>query len=1137
MKPDPLHRHRLRDRCALLRRHHVTRGERASLVGRACALLVTTAWIFGAAGLLAATPRPASAYLAVIRQGEESRGARESGDTFGNAVAVGDFNGDGYDDLATGAQFEDASGYDHAGMVVVSYGSQYGIKRSGAQALLQSDGDALEAGALFGAAVASGDFDDDGYDDLAIGAPLADVDASHTNTGYVFVYAGGPSGLSYWHYLWQPGGGGTAESNDRFGASLCAGNFDGLSGTNEDLAIGSPGEDGDAGVVFWFTGGSQGLLNGTHGWFKQSTLGGTNVAGDQFGYSLASGQIQSSGYEELVVGAPFKEVSGTANAGEVWMLTGSSTGPNTATARLIDPGEDDLPHGPYPDGYFGWSVAAGRYWGGDYDGLAIGEPGRSYFGHPESGRVVVGKGGLFGLSFTNGNDVTFFQDDMGWALGDNDGFGRALVAGYYDTEDGGEDLIIGSPTDDSNGGASLSGVISVVFGGPNGPGGHGYTGWAQDAFSDDMATLDEFGRSLAVGKFDSTNRGNLAVGAPGEDSNTGQVVIVAPWRQTQYAGSRNSLAVDCEGSWIYAQKPFDEVQIASTTKIMTVLLACERMALPTGDPNYIWPNTSYTVPDWIRENIGGSRYEFAYRQRLILWDLLYCCIYPSGNDAAYAIADLLTGSNNIWTGAYDTTCPLFVAQMNARAAELGMTHTHFTNPAGLDKGLPYSCAADMAKLAAAALANQTFRTIVGTTSHTFTSSAVAGSIRYDFEDTIQYGWLQGMQGYNPLFDGIKPGRTPRADRTAVLSVLTDTYDGPGLVVSLGHLTRASIRTNGDALMDLARSACGGNFASRDGRDDAPLERDGEEDAFRVNYGPLSTFLGDHSGGAGELIPPSTPTANFTQVELLRPSGSGVTSCRLELLRSAELELAAGAQTTLGIGPFQSHGGLAFINHGESTVTILVNTSHTGTPIAMTLDPGEREAIAPYTGSEVNEFLYTIQNTSTHLDVSLGVMEDWIWDKSGIPVAPAPFFSPVLQQSDALLDQSLRVHVTGADSQPGRSVIVSVHDPGVPADVQAPELETSGTARMRVIQAWPNPFAGSTRLGFELAQPGDVRLEIFDPSGRRVRAFERAGAPAGPGAFDWDGRSSDGRELATGVYLYRMEQSGHGSATGRVTLVR
>ncbi|MFN8546487.1 MAG: FG-GAP repeat protein [Candidatus Eisenbacteria bacterium] len=169
----------------------------------------------------------AHASLALIREGPESKGTPESGDTFGRSVAVGDFNGDGREDLATGAPFEDVNGVSHCGCVIVNYAGKFGLKYQGAQLLLQSDGDALETGADFGWAVAAGDFDADGYDDLAIGVPTADADASHLNTGYVFVYAGGPSGLSYWHYLWQPGAGGSPESNDRFGASLCVGNFDG----------------------------------------------------------------------------------------------------------------------------------------------------------------------------------------------------------------------------------------------------------------------------------------------------------------------------------------------------------------------------------------------------------------------------------------------------------------------------------------------------------------------------------------------------------------------------------------------------------------------------------------------------------------------------------------------------------------------------------------------------------------------------------------------------------------------------------------------------------------------------------------------------------------------------------------------
>src|SRR5690606_6699926 len=135
--------------------------------------------------------------------------------------------------------------------------------------------------------------------------------------------------------------------------------------------------------------------------------------------------------------------------------------------------------------------------------------------------------------------------------------------------------------------------------------------------------------------------------------------------------------------------------------------------LPVGDPRRVPLNTTYQVPDWIRTHIGGSLYVFGDEQRLTLEDLLYCCLFPSGNDAAYAIADLLTGSDNQWGGQYDNTVQDFVDEMNDRAAALGMTRTHFTNPAGVDKGGPYSCAADMARLARAAMANNLFATVCG----------------------------------------------------------------------------------------------------------------------------------------------------------------------------------------------------------------------------------------------------------------------------------------------------------------------------------------------------------------------------------------------------------------------------------------
>ncbi len=1091
----------------------------------------TTALAFVGGFMLIGAAGPAQASLALIRQGAESRGAQEPGDSYGRALATGDFNGDGIDDLAVGSPFEDVSGVSGAGAVVVSYGSEFGLKPEGAQLLLQSDGDALEFAASFGWSLAAGDFDDDGYDDLAVGAPSADYDANLINIGYVFVYAGGPEGLSYWHYLWQPGAGGTAEAHDAFGTSLCVGNFDGLSGSYEDLAIGSPGEDSDAGAVFYFTGGSNGLLNGSSGWRKQSTYGGTNVAGDKFGYSVAAAHVWGNEYDELIVGTPFKEVAGTVDAGIVWVILGTSTGPSTTSAESIEPDEDDLVNQPYPNGFFGWAVAGGRFFGGSFDGVAIGEPGRSYFGHPESGRVVVGRGSLLGLNFVDANAIALFQDDAGWALGNDDGFGRALAAGFYDTSDGYEDLAIGSPTDNANGGPFGAGVVSILFGGPSGPGSHGWVGWAEDAWHDDIEANDQFATSVVIGRFDGTGRGNLAIGAPGEDANAGMVCISAPWRQQQYPGYRTALAVDCEGNWVFALRPFDEVCIASTTKIMTVLLACERSELPPGDPFHVNLGLEYQVPDWIRERIGGSRYHFKDEQRLSGWDLLRCCLYPSGNDAAYAIADLLTGGNNNWNGAYDNTVPVFVAQMNARAAELGMTRTHFTNPAGLDKGGPKSCAHDMILLGQAAMANETFHLVASSTSFDFDTSYLAGGIvRVEFEEQLNYGFLQGLQNSDPRFEGVKPGWTPCANATGVYAkshafgtVFAATFGRTIVDDDWGPYYEEA-----PALVQLAAADCGGSVA----RDGAPPVSGRSLGGFRVDWPELSTEIGHYSGGVTELRAPAGGGRRNTHLDLLRPGGTGLTQCDLELDRGAELALPPSRSVTLGVAPFQAHGEIFLVNHGEANATIYVTTPQSGTPMAFNLAPGDRAVIAPYSGPQEPFWNYQIENPSGSESVVLGIVENYSWSLTGLPGGMTPAFNAQLAHFGDLHEQSVRVHVIGNDPVPGRSVYVSLHDPDVVLDASE-EIVGGPDAATRLLPAFPNPFESSTRIAFDLPAGGDLRLGLFDPSGRRLRVLEQAGAAAGRGSFDWDGRSDDGRELAPGVYFYRLERDGREEASGRI----
>ena len=145
------------------------------------------------------------------------------------------------------------------------------------------------------------------------------------------------------------------------------------------------------------------------------------------------------------------------------------------------------------------------------------------------------------------------------------------------------------------------------------------------------------------------------------------------------------------GRILYAQNSDQELGIASTTKIMTALVAIESCALD----EVVEIKQSHMVE-------GSSMY-LKPGEELTLETLLYGLMLCSGNDAALAVAD------HCGPGV-----DAFVARMNEKAGELGLAHTSFANPNGLDAEGHYSTARDMAVLAAYAMQNETFARIVST---------------------------------------------------------------------------------------------------------------------------------------------------------------------------------------------------------------------------------------------------------------------------------------------------------------------------------------------------------------------------------------------------------------------------------------
>ncbi|MDI6602311.1 MAG: D-alanyl-D-alanine carboxypeptidase family protein [Thermoanaerobacteraceae bacterium] len=213
--------------------------------------------------------------------------------------------------------------------------------------------------------------------------------------------------------------------------------------------------------------------------------------------------------------------------------------------------------------------------------------------------------------------------------------------------------------------------------------------------------------------------------------------------------AKSTIAIDFNsGRILYEKNSYVKLQMASTTKIMTAILAIENCDLN----EYVYVGINPTL-------VGGSSIWLEPGERIKMEDLLYGLMLESGNDAAIAIAEHVSGNTKD-----------FIELMNKKAVKIGAYDTHFANPHGLDIGIDdhYTTAYDLALITQYALKNPVFKKIVST--------------KYKTIPWENHNWNRQLKNHNKLlwlYDGVygvKTGYTKKAGRCLVTASDKNGFD-------------------------------------------------------------------------------------------------------------------------------------------------------------------------------------------------------------------------------------------------------------------------------------------------------------------------------------------------------------------------
>ena len=427
--------------------------------------------------------------------------------TTGTAAAdgarpVADFNHDGYRDLAVSAPFAYVNGRAEAGQVVVLYGTATGI--SGAKRTLLSQDSAgvpgtAESGDLWGYDPTAADFNNDGYTDLAVSAPYEDIDGD-TDGGTVQIIWGSADGLAGGTTVGDP----SSSGHDRFGYVLDAADYDGDG--NADLAIGS-----SSATVYVYRGAfgrAPGTNLGVYAVRPEILSGGS----DNGPKNLHSGDVNGDGIADLLVDGYDNQPDGNNKYWNTnYYLPGSTSGLRDDAARKLPAGViTDI--GDINSDGFG-DIVIGVQWDDTVPGSGTG------------GKVAIIQGSASGPVTSSQKDIDQNTAGVPGSSEAEDGFGTELDLGDVNG-DGHLDLAVGAPGETVDG-VAHTGAVTVLYGAADGS---GITGDGAQWFSQNSAgvpnadeTDDNFGSDVHLGDLNGDGKGDLTIGAMGENGFNGAV--------------------------------------------------------------------------------------------------------------------------------------------------------------------------------------------------------------------------------------------------------------------------------------------------------------------------------------------------------------------------------------------------------------------------------------------------------------------------------------------------------------------------------------------------------------------------------------------------------------------------------------